>query len=505
MKNHEIKATWNYHNGTKHPNGILLSRFHVYTPANRPIPYKDYKNSAEIRLHLVKESTGVAALDAISERFLPPQDDVVPDINILSRILFFSSGITKTIQFPSPIGPVDFRAASCTGALYHIEIYVACTDIDGLAAGVYYFNPQNFSLVMLRSGDYRKFLAHAAGNEQNMEHAPVILIFTDIFSRNAIKYQAREYRHAFWDCGTILANTLAISSAHKIPHRLLLAFIDSEVNSLLGLETRREATLALLPIGHTNSDPPDSPPLFGKILESVPSECEIDFPEINNVHNSSSLESQEEIKSWRRPIPRANQATAGAILLREGILSSDYLEETIIRRGSTRKFSHDSISFEQLSTILSRSNRGFNSDFVTEDTSLNDIYLIVNAVDKFAPGAYFHNRENNSLVLLRSGNFRGISGHLGLDQNLPYDASVSIFFMTDLRKILEHFGNRGYRAAQLEAGIIGGRVYLASYALGLGATGLTFYDDEVTEFFSPHAKDKSTMLMMVVGKKARKL
>jgi hypothetical protein len=24
--------------------------------------------------------------------------------------------------------------------------------------------------------------------------------------RNAIKYQAREYRHAFWDSGTILAN-----------------------------------------------------------------------------------------------------------------------------------------------------------------------------------------------------------------------------------------------------------------------------------------------------------
>jgi hypothetical protein len=34
-------------------------------------------------------------------------------------------------------------------------------------------------------------------------------------------------------------------------------------------------------------------------------------------------------------------------------------------------------------------------------------------------------------------------------------------------------------------------MYLAAYALGIGATGLTFFDDAVTEFFSPHAQEKS--------------
>ena len=51
--------------------------------------------------------------------------------------------------------------------------------------------------------------------------------------------------------------------------------------------------------------------------------------------------------------------------------------------------------------------------------------------------------------------------------------------------------NRGYRAVQLEAGIIGGRIYLAAYAQHLGATGLTFFDDDVINFFSPHAKGKA--------------
>jgi nitroreductase len=63
-------------------------------------------------------------------------------------------------------------------------------------------------------------------------------------------------------------------------------------------------------------------------------------------------------------------------------------------------------------------------------------------------------------------------------------------------------GNRGYRAAQLEAGIAAGRLYLAAYAQGLAATGLTFYDDAITDFFSPHAAGKSVLFLLALGKRA---
>ena len=58
--------------------------------------------------------------------------------------------------------------------------------------------------------------------------------------------------------------------------------------------------------------------------------------------------------------------------------------------------------------------------------------------------------------------------------------------------------------AQLEAAVNGGRLYLASYALGMGATGLTFYDDDVTDFYSPHADEKSTMFLVALGHPARR-
>jgi nitroreductase len=101
---------------------------------------------------------------------------------------------------------------------------------------------------------------------------------------------------------------------------------------------------------------------------------------------------------------------------------------------------------------------------------------------------------------LKEGEFRAEAHHLGLEQELPAAACVDIFFLADLKRILERYGNRGYRAVHLDAGASGGRIYLAAYAQHLGATGLTFFDDDVIKFFSPHAKGKSAIFLLAVGK-----
>jgi len=71
--------------------------------------------------------------------------------------------------------------------------------------------------------------------------------------------------------------------------------------------------------------------------------------------------------------------------------------------------------------------------------------------------------------------------------------------MSDLEGVTERLGPRGYRAAQLDASATAGRLYLSAYALGLGASGLTFFDDEVTEFFTPHAAGKAVMFLVLLG------
>ena len=104
---------------------------------------------------------------------------------------------------------------------------------------------------------------------------------------------------------------------------------------------------------------------------------------------------------------------------------------------------------------------------------MNQLYLIVQDVEGLPSGSYVYRHEQAALEQLKVGSFREQAGYLGLQQGLPADASVDAFFLTDLAAVLERYGNRGYRMAQVEAGIRAGWIYLAAYAQRLGASGLS--------------------------------
>jgi SagB-type dehydrogenase family enzyme len=510
MKNREIEATWNYHNGTKHSYQTIRASKHYLDWDNQPVPFKIYSTLQPIPLSEHLSPSGVPALLAVSAGAARTEEQAPLTSQALAEILFLSAGITKRRSYPG--GEMLFRAAACTGALYHIDLYLICGDVEGLAAGVYHFSPHDFALRRLRAGDYRSLLARATGNEPSIVNARCAIVSASTFWRNAWKYQARAYRHCYWDNGTILANLLAAAAARQVPAKIVLGFVDPMVNQLLGLETQREAPLTITALGDASTKLVDSfPALEAAEFETAPlSKTEIEYPAMRDMHDLSSLVSEQEVRAWRaegreearRKDEGVKKASMFALrpLADEGI-PQDSIEEVILRRGSTREFSHESISFAQLSTMLDRASRGIPADFLNDtESALNGIYLIVNAVEDLPPGAYYFHRESRALELLKDGDFRREAGYLGLGQEIPADCSVNVYFLADLHRILERFGNRGYRAAQLEAAIMGGKLYLAAYAQRLGASGLTFFDDDVTDFFSPHAAGKSVMFLIASGK-----
>ena len=130
-------------------------------------------------------------------------------------------------------------------------------------------------------------------------------------------------------------------------------------------------------------------------------------------------------------------------------------------------------------------------------------YLIVNNVAGLDPGAYVVHATDESLELLHPAETRVPASELACGQDYVDQTHVNVYTMTDLEPVLAHFGNRGYRVAQLEAALFGARVQLAAHALVLGAVGSTSYDDEVTGYFSPHASGKSFMFVAVFGNRRR--
>jgi len=514
MSNRNLEATWSYHETTKHSYSSVRSSAHYLDWSNQPLPFKIYRTLPAMSLlpyQTGHPTSGIAALAAISQACVAAAGEVsVPDLKALAQILYFSAGITKKKTYPG--GEIYFRAASCTGALYEVELYVVCGHLPDLEAGVYHFGPADFALRKLRAGDYREVLLRATGGEPSVAQAPLTLVCTCSYWRNAWKYQARTYRHFGWDNGTMLANALAMCSALRLPARVVCGFVDSEVNGLLDVDPRREVTFSLVPVGHVATGPAGCRQEISPLrLETVPlSRTEVDYPAMWEMHQQSSLSSEDEVASWgastgltARSMPVGQ--CVSLLPWSDDELLPDTIEQVIQRRGSTRQFAREPMTLAQLSTLLDRSTRGIPADFLQPfGEHLNELYLIVNAVEGLDPGAYVFHRRKGVLQRLREGDFRNQASYLGLEQELPGDASVAIFYLADLPAILERFGNRGYRAVQLEAGILGGKVYLAAYAQRLGATGLTFFDDDVTRFFSPHAKGMSAIFLMAVGKRAKR-
>ena len=506
--NRDLEATWAYHNGTKHSFQSIRSSRHFLDRQNQPLPFKVYPALEPIPLPRL-EPSGALALAALAASDSEPVGECVPGLELLARVLYYSAGITKRIRYPQ--GEMPFRAASCTGALYHIDFYLVCGDLPDLEAGVYHFGVHDFALRRLRRGDFREELVKAAASEPAVAQAPVTLACASTFWRNAWKYQARTYRHCFWDSGTILANLLAVAAGQRLPAGVVCGFVDGQVNRLLGLDPQREAALALVPLGRSPDRIGRAPAVEPLELETMPlSRSEVDYPAIRAIHEASSLTGEAEVAAWRGPTPPASlPVPSGRLFSLQPAgpeeTPQDAIEAVIRRRGSSRRFVREPLTMAQLSALLSRAVRRIPADFLEpEGTSLNDLYLIINGVEGPPSGTYVFHRDREALELLREGAFRDEAGDLGLEQALPADASVDVFFLADLAPILERFGNRGYRVAQLDAGIIGGRLYLAAYALGIGATGLTFYDDDITDFFSPHASGKSVMFLVALGHPAKR-
>ena len=500
MNNHDRDVAHLYHESTK---------LFYLDMQRKPPAYKRYRALPPLPLPAEVPPLAVPTLEAVAATGQAAGAVQTCDLTTLAGLLFFSAGRIRTRAFAGA-GEVAFRAAASAGGLYPIEIYVVCGDLPGLAAGAYHFSPLDFALRCLRQGDYRGVLARAAG-DPTLAATSGTLVFSAIFWRSAWKYRVRSYRYCFWDNGTIVANLLAAAAAAGLPARVLMGFVDAQVNHLLGLDGHREASICLAPFGQpaallSQVDTAQVPPLSVEV--EVSSRGEIDYPEIARLHTASALTTPEEVVAWRGSLAPRPARSAGPRSplhpLAPELAAARTLGDVIRQRGSTRRFAREPMSFSQLSAILTHATTEIPADVLGPGgDSLLDIYLIANAVADLPSGSYVFVPQEQALQLLSAGDFREEAGHLCFEQALGADASVVVFFMADLESLLQRFGNRGYRAVQLQAGILGGKMYLCAGALGLGASGLTFYDDDVRAFFTPHGTGKSAIFVVALGQTAR--
>src|SRR5437867_1724490 len=120
MANADVRVAWRYHDATKHSYSSVRAKSQPLDWSNQPLPFKIYPDLEPIPLPRDFPASGVSALATIAGRVDPRGRERLPSLRQLAHLLFFSAGITK--RRPGAGGEVGFRAASCTGALYEIEL-----------------------------------------------------------------------------------------------------------------------------------------------------------------------------------------------------------------------------------------------------------------------------------------------------------------------------------------------------------------------------------------------
>lgn len=470
-----------YHHLTEHRRGLarradprLVLGFRPMQWGRKPPQFKRYRGLPSIILPPDPPVIDVAAVDVLSG--LAGADPAPLDLDGISRLLFHTAGVVRVLEVRSREA-MFFRAAGSAGNLSPLELYLVVTGVHGLDEGLYHYEPVEHALTRLGPGP-------GGGG-------PTTVVITGVPWRTCWKYADRGFRHLYWDAGTMLAHLLALAESVALPVRVQLGFEDAQVTRLVGADGVHEFPLAVVLLGPGDPvlTPGPGPVPVGHLADDP-----LEFPLVTATQRAGDLTTAADVAAWR--VHDGSRASSPVAPPPPG--RDEPLEAVILRRGSTRRFDPRVVGpAPLLGWALSVATRPVPADFVAAGATLLEHDLAVHAVDGVEPGAY--RWSDGKLELLRAGYARMAGRHLCLDQALGGDGAYTAFHCSDLETVLEHLGSRGYRAAQLEASIVEGRLHLAAFALGFGATGLTFFDEEVRRFFPTAA---SPMLVTAVGRPA---
>jgi SagB-type dehydrogenase family enzyme len=193
-----------------------------------------------------------AILGRVSARVMQPVD---LSLESLASLLHHGYGVTRSSE-SSGLGRA-LRVAPSGGALYPLEILVHTARVDGLAAGVYHYNPLRNELRLLLAGDQTPRIA--AGLVPFQSHvafdASLVLFLTALFGRTTFKYGARGYRFALLEAGHVAQNLNLAAFGLGLGCLNLGGYFDRSIDELLGLDGLTHSTLYMLALGERLEEP----------------------------------------------------------------------------------------------------------------------------------------------------------------------------------------------------------------------------------------------------------
>jgi SagB-type dehydrogenase family enzyme len=488
MQTYESYAEY-YHDLTKYSPEGIASNQHRLDFNNQPVSFKEYPGKKIIDIsHLLPLDKNPFSDTGIKNPNNFTNEE--KSLSVLSKILYFSNGVTAIIPYEDK--PFYMRASPSAGGLYPTEIYVYAHDFPGLENGLYNYQTLKQSLVQIYKGDLKDKISSAVFNHSLVEKSKIILILTGVFYRSSWRYQDRAYRRICLDTGHIIGNMELVSYSCGLKQIPVGGFNDQAINELLMLNENEEQALSLIAFIDKDTD---FKPSFPNALPSKLDNKNIKTPEgnrLHELHQRSRITNLINVPNISVENIEEKFKLSTKVELEKNVRSfgwKDKLLPVILRRRSTRAFTGESITIEELASIFEFTYR---PDLMNEknvdskpeyfDLSLIQTFVAVNSVDGLEEGCYYFSQNDFHLRQVRFKNFRDEVYYLCLGQELGHKASAVVFHTANLSKAVFKYGERAYRYLHLDAGHLGQRINLAAINLGLGVSGIGgFFDDQVNE------------------------
>ncbi|MBF0384991.1 MAG: SagB/ThcOx family dehydrogenase [Candidatus Omnitrophica bacterium] len=210
-------------------------------------PQQD-KKSTEVLIKLpIPKFQGITLEQAISSRRSQKDYTGRPiSVEQLSQLLFAAYGVTGK-DFDRPL-----RSAPSAGAIYPFEIYAAVNNVKEISPGIYKYDGLTHSLKFLRGGEFLREIISASYGQDFMEESSVVLILSVSPDKMIERYGQRGWRYLYMEAGHISENIYLEAVSLGLGSVSVGAFIDEQMDKVLGVDGIKEKVLYLQSVGAIN-------------------------------------------------------------------------------------------------------------------------------------------------------------------------------------------------------------------------------------------------------------
>jgi len=475
-----------YHQRTKHHPQRYAASLGYMDWATQPDPFRNYAGSHKVILPLAFENPTPSYATIMSDQEVP----VAPlTLASISQLFQFSLGIAAWKCMGSDCWALRCNASS--GNLQPTEATIILPPVVGISdkSVVAHYNVKEHALEIL-----------AEFETSYWDGLPINSYFVALSSitwREMWKYGERCFRYVNLDLGHALRAVKV--SAKTLGH--CLSKVENvtleQLEQLMGLDQKEryhedepEIAQTLLHIGAETRTQHNLSQLISKLPKQYQGVANLLSPShhpweaVDLAIRAVQVDTKAVPLLAKRPfdIPQSE--------------SNKEIKEIILKRRSAQAmdFARTTISTEQFMQMM----KSVQASVDKQRLRVNFV-IFVHSVEGMQSGLYFYlrNPEHTSvlkrltrkdflweettenLFLLEKGDFRSQSKFISCSQDIASDGAFSLGMITEFKESIERYGAHEYKELYWECGEIGQQLYLQATALGLSATGIGCYLDDV--------------------------